>query len=67
MKTDENNPEDWYRSGRIRLGSADRLHPLEGTSESVVELLQEWAPAMLRLGWLDRRFGKKEAILEFMY
>lgn len=48
MKTDENNPEDWYRSGRIRLGSADRLHPLEGTSESVVELLQESVERFLK-------------------
>jgi hypothetical protein len=41
MKTDENNPEDWYRSAKVRLGSADRLYPLEGTSESVIELLEE--------------------------
>ena len=41
MKTDENNPEDWYRSAKVRLGSADRLYPLEGMSESVIELLQE--------------------------
>jgi hypothetical protein len=31
------------------------------------KLLQQWAPAMLWLGRLGRRFGKKEAILEFMY
>ena len=29
MKTNENNPEDWYRSAKVRLGSADQLYPLE--------------------------------------
>jgi len=48
MKTDENNPEDWYRSAKVRLGSADRLYPLEGSSESVVELLQESAERFLK-------------------
>ena len=46
MKTAENNPEDWYRSAKVRLGSADRLYPLEGSSESVIELLQESASMM---------------------
>jgi len=48
MKTDENNPEDWYRSAKVRLGSADRLYPLEGTSESVIELLQESTERFLK-------------------
>jgi HEPN domain-containing protein len=48
MKTDENNPEDWYRSGRIRLGSVDHLYPLEGSSESVIELLQESVERFLK-------------------
>ena len=48
MKTDENNPEDWYRSASVRLGSVDRLYPLEGTSESVVELLQEAVERFLK-------------------
>lgn len=48
MKTDENNPEDWYRSAKVRLGSADRLYPLEGMSESVIELLQESAERYLK-------------------
>jgi HEPN domain-containing protein len=69
MRTDENNPEDWYRSGKVRLGSADRLYPLEGSSESVIELLQESAERSLSrihdLGALiaeaqayDERFGE---------
>jgi HEPN domain-containing protein len=48
MKTDENNPEDWYRSASVRLGSVDRLYPFEGTSESVVELLQEAVERFLK-------------------
>lgn len=48
MKTDENNPEDWYRSAKVRLGSVDRLYPLEGMSESVIELLQESAERFLK-------------------
>jgi HEPN domain-containing protein len=48
MKTDENNPADWYRSAKVRLGSADRLYPLEGASESVIELLQESAERFLK-------------------
>ncbi|MFM8716778.1 MAG: HEPN domain-containing protein [Spartobacteria bacterium] len=48
MKTDENNPEDWYRSASARLGSVDRLYPLEGASESVIELLQESVERLLK-------------------
>ena len=48
MKTDENNPEDWYHSAKVRLGSVDRLYPLEGMSESVIELLQESAERFLK-------------------
>jgi HEPN domain-containing protein len=48
MKTDENNPEDWYRSAYVRLGSVDRLYPFEGTSESVIELLQEAVERFLK-------------------
>jgi HEPN domain-containing protein len=56
MKTDENNPEDWYRSAKVRLGSADRLYPLEGISESVIELLQESAERYLK-GYLISKGG----------
>jgi HEPN domain-containing protein len=48
MKTDENNPEDWYRSAKVRLGSVDRLYPCEGASESVIELLQEAVERFLK-------------------
>ena len=48
MKTDENNPQDWYHSAYVRLGSVDRLYPLEGTSESVIELLQEAVERFLK-------------------
>jgi hypothetical protein len=34
LKTDENNPSDWLRSAKIRLHSTDRLHPIEGATES---------------------------------
>lgn len=48
MKTDENNPEDWYRSAKVRLGSVDRLYPCEGASESVIKLLQEAVERFLK-------------------
>ena len=48
MKTDENNPEDWYRSASARLGSVDRLYPFEGASESVIELLQQAVERFLK-------------------
>ena len=41
MKTDETNPQDWLVAGKTRLQSADRLHAVEGSSPSVIELLQE--------------------------
>lgn len=49
MKTDENNPEDWYRSAKVRLGSVDRLYPLEGMSESVIELCRNPPSAFERI------------------
>lgn len=54
MKTDENNPSDWIRSARIRLRSADRLHPLEGATESVIELVQEASERYLKAYLLSR-------------
>lgn len=36
MKTDENNPQDWLKSARSRLASADRLFAEEGASEAAV-------------------------------
>jgi len=41
MKTDETNPQDWLVAAKTRLQSADRLHAVEGSSPSVIELLQE--------------------------
>lgn len=60
MKTNENNPDDWLRSARTRLHSADLLHPLEGANESVIELLQEATERFLKAyliarGWKLRR------------
>jgi len=54
LKTDENSPSDWIRSARIRLRSADRLHPLEGATESVIELLQEASERYLKAYLLSR-------------
>jgi HEPN domain-containing protein len=54
LKTDENNPADWLRSARIRLHSADLLYPLEGATESVIELLQEAAERFLKAYLLSR-------------
>lgn len=54
MKTDENNPRDWLRSARTRLHSADLLHPLEGATESVIELLQEASERFLKAYLLSR-------------
>lgn len=48
MKTDENNPSDWLRSAKIRLHSTDRLHQIEGATESVIELLQEASERFLK-------------------
>jgi len=68
MKTNENNPEDWYRSAKVRLGSADRLYPLEGSSESVIELLQESAERYLKgylisKGWALSRIHDLGALI----
>jgi HEPN domain-containing protein len=54
LKTDENNPLDWLRSARIRLHSADLLHPIEGATESVIELLQEASERFLKAYLLSR-------------
>jgi HEPN domain-containing protein len=54
LKTDENNPLDWIRSARTRLHSADLLHPLEGVTESVIELLQEATERFLKAYLLSR-------------
>ncbi len=54
MKTNENNPADWLRAARIRLHSADLLHPLEGASESVIELLQEATERFLKAYLISR-------------
>ncbi len=54
MKTDENNPLDWLRSAKIRLHSTDLLHPIEGATESVIELLQEASERFLKAYLLSR-------------
>ena len=64
MKTDENNPTDWLRSARTRLSSADLLHPLEGATESVIELLQEATERFLKayligFGWKLRAYRQR--------
>ena len=41
MRTDETNPQDWLAAGKTRLHSADHLRKVEGSSSSVIELLQE--------------------------
>jgi len=48
MKTDENNPHDWLRSGETRLKSADQLAQIEGVTESAIELLQEATERFLK-------------------
>ena len=68
MKTDENNPRDWLRSARSRLGSADLLHANEGVTESVIELLQEAAERFLKAylidqGWQLRRIHDLGALV----
>lgn len=68
MKTSENNPEDWLRSARTRLHSADRLYPLEGATESVIELLQEAAERFLKAyliaqGWKLRKIHDLGALV----
>lgn len=54
MKTDEDNPADWLRSARSRLHSVDLLHPIEGVSEAVIELLQEASERFLKAYLIDR-------------
>lgn len=68
MRTDENNPADWLRSGRTRLRSADLLFPLEGASESVIELLQEASERFLKAyliarGWKLRKIHDLGALV----
>ena len=54
MKTDENNPQDWLRSAHSRLQSTDLLYPIEGASESVIELLQEATERFLKAYLIGR-------------
>jgi len=54
MKTDENNPQDWLRSARSRLHSSDLLYPIEGASESVIELLQEATERFIKAYLIER-------------
>lgn len=68
MKTDENNPTDWLRSGKIRLHSTDRLHQIEGATESVIELLQEASERFLKAyllsqGWKLRKIHDLGALV----
>lgn len=68
MKTNENSPEDWLRSARTRLHSADLLHAIEGANESVIELLQEASERFLKAylifhGWKLRRIHDLGALV----
>jgi HEPN domain-containing protein len=60
LKTNEDNPEDWLRSARSRLASADRLFAEEGATEAAIELLQEATERLLKAyliarGWPLRK------------
>ena len=61
MKTNENNPRDWFLLGQERLESADALFAQRGPSYSVVELLQEAVERYLK-GYLVARGWKLERI-----
>lgn len=68
MKTNEDNPADWLRSARSRLRSVDLLYPLEGASESVIELLQEASERFLKayllsFGWKLRKIHDLGALV----
>lgn len=54
MKTDENNPRDWFLLAQERLESADALVSQRGTCYSAVELLQEAVERYLK-GYLVAR------------
>lgn len=68
MKTNENNPRDWLCSAYSRLHSSDLLYPLEGASESVIELLQEATERFLKAyligrGWPLRKIHDLGALV----
>lgn len=68
MKTNEDNPADWIRSARTRLHSVDVLHPIEGATESVIELLQEASERFLKAyligqGWKLRKIHDLGALV----
>jgi HEPN domain-containing protein len=68
MKTDENNPNDWLRSARNRLRSADILYENEGVGEAGIELIQEAAERALKAyliakGWELRRVHDLGALI----
>lgn len=68
MKTNENNPQDWFRAGEIRLRSADHLVEVEGVTESVIELLQEAVERYLKgflilNGWKLRKIHDLSALM----
>ncbi|MBI4672638.1 MAG: HEPN domain-containing protein [Chloroflexi bacterium] len=61
MKTDENNPYDWFLLADERLRSADILAAQSAPSYSAVELLQEAVERYLK-GYLVFRGWKLERI-----
>jgi HEPN domain-containing protein len=68
LRTDENNPEDWLKSARSRLASADRLYAEEGASEAAIELLQESTERFLKAyliarGWQLRKIHDLGSLL----
>lgn len=57
MRTDETNPLDWLAAGETRLQSADNLRNVEGSSSSVIELLQEAVECYLKAYLVSRKWA----------
>jgi uncharacterized protein len=51
LKTDENNPDDWYRFAADKLSAADAVFAVHGPSLAAVELLHEAVEPYMK-GWL---------------
>ena len=69
MKTDENNPQDWFLLAKERLEKADALFAQFGASYSGVELLQEAIERYLKGflvagGWPLERIHDLNRLLE---
>lgn len=69
MKTDENNPQDWFLLAQERWESADALYAQRGPSYSAVELLQEAVERYLKgylvsKGWKLARIHDLNPLVE---